>query len=305
MSFNLALILAIATTIKLFAIYSANILWVYPKFNQQFNKYIFISILVVLTFTLVYLVIEVNFLPSPERLRGRPPRMGFHFIRIFLIDIFAYMSGTFYMMYKQKRKLEEREKQLTQEKLETELKLLKAQIDPHFIFNALNNIYSLSYMNAKSTPESILKLSEMLRYVFYDCSMDKVPLSSEVKYIENFTAFQKMKSEHDQNISFKGIANLDDVELAPMLLVPLIENAFKYSRVEEDQKAFVEIIIAKTDAGLHFSVVNSIPKNSAQSGSGMGVKNVKHRLEIIYPDRFSLTNTIKDDVYCVDLIIDL
>ncbi|WP_109831952.1 sensor histidine kinase [Reichenbachiella versicolor] len=300
-----AAIFAFATSVCLAISYMTNVYWVYPKFHKNLTVYILISLFVILAITSVYMLIEMEYLPHPKRMLKKPRGMTFHFIRLFMMNIVAYLFGTFFVMYRRNRNLEERGKELVKEKLETELKLLKAQIDPHFIFNALNNIYSLTYMKADNAPESVLKLSEMLRYVFYDCSKDKVPLASEYKYIENFSAFQKMKSDHDQNIVCKFSEGIGQVQVAPMLFIPFIENAFKYSRIEEDEDAFVEITLEVNDNRLNFLSVNSIPSNRAQAGSGMGIKNVQHRLGIIYPNKYSLSNSEKQNTYLVALTIDL
>ena len=203
-------------------------------------------------------------------------------------------------------RLHENEKLLTKEKLETELKLLKAQINPHFIFNALNNIYSLTYMQSKKAPESVLKLSEMLRYVFYDCNKDRVPLSAEVQYIKNFIAFQQIKSEFAQNISLKTEINGANLEIAPMLFIPFIENAFKYSRIEENESAFINIKIIHQDSKLHFIIKNSFPENNKPlPGSGMGIKNVKYRLDIIYPKKYELVINEGGGLFNIDLRLDV
>jgi len=199
-----------------------------------------------------------------------------------------------------------KEKQLREEKLDTELKLLKAQINPHFIFNALNNIYSLTYMKSENAPESVLKLSEMLRYVFYDCSNDNVPLTSEIHYIENFIAFQQMKTRYTQNISMQIDLKAGNPQIAPMLYIPFIENAFKYSRIEEVEDSYVNIIIKEDPGKVVFIIRNSIPeKNKPLPGSGMGIKNVKHRLKIIYPGTHTLTTNESNDEFNLKLCIEI
>jgi len=198
----------------------------------------------------------------------------------------------------------EREKQLQGEKLATELKLLKAQINPHFIFNALNNIYSLSYMKSDHAPESILKLSDMLRYVFYDCSRDRVPLESEFKYIENFTLFQQMKSEEKQNVILNKMIVRGSHEVAPMLFIPFVENAFKYSRIEDLSEASVIITLEDKDEDIIFDIQNSVPlTGKVKSGNGMGLKNVRNRLNIVYPDKYELKIEDLEDKFHVTLII--
>ncbi len=285
--------------------YYATSLFLFPRFYKNGKGFILISLLVVVSLALLFLQIDIHLIPDAENSVHEEPPSIFHFFRYFFNLGFVYFVATSVSLMAQTAKLKETEKILTEEKLETELKLLKAQINPHFIFNALNNIYSLTYMQSKNAPESILKLSEMLRYVFYDCNKDRVPLSSEIKYIDNFTAFQQMKSEFVQNISLKADTNGANIEIAPMLFVPFIENAFKYSRIEENEDAFVSISIEHKNETLFFCIENSVPRNKPASGSGTGIKNVQHRLNIIYPEKYDLQINDKDDLYRVDLSLKL
>ena len=160
-------------------------------------------------------------------------------------------------------------------------------------------------MQSQKAPESVLKLSEMLRYVFYDCSKDRVPLSAELNYIENFNAFQQMKSEYEQNIELKMEKELGHIEIAPMLFIPFLENAYKYSRIEENEDAYVKILISSDNGKVQLSIKNSISQNVKSShGSGIGIKNVKHRLDIIYPGKHELIIDEQSDFFSVDLIIE-
>ena len=235
-----------------------------------------------------------------------PPPIIFFYIRQLVMYSFIFFINYAIYLLEQTTELKISQKQLHEEKLETELKLLKAQIDPHFIFNALNNIYSLTYMQSEKAPESVLKLSEMLRYVFYDCSKDKVALNGEIKYIENYTAFQQMKSDFEQNITINVRLNNSLVEISPMLLIPFIENAFKYSRIEEYEEAYIAIQIKQNKDTLIVNIKYSVPKdNKPLAGSGMGISNVRHRLNIIYPQAYTLDMDEKDDEFEVRLDLKL
>lgn len=220
-----------------------------------------------------------------------------------MIILANFFSITVLLTLELKRKAES-EKILKEEKLGTEIKLLKAQINPHFIFNALNNIYSLTYTKSDIETESVLKLSEMLRYVFYDCSKDHVKLGAEVEYISNFIAFQQMKSEHEQNIQFNLSNSRSDIEIAPMLFIPFIENSFKYSKIEEYVDAKVSIILNTKRDSLYFKIINSIPhQGKALPVNCLGIKNVRQRLEILYPDIFQLKTEENENIFSVNLII--
>ena len=264
------------------------------------------SILTLIAFSIVlgsleHLAIEYFQLDTKDH--EHPPAI-FFYIRQIIVFGFIFFVNYAVFLQEQTAILKLEQKQLHEEKLETELKLLKAQINPHFIFNALNNIYSLSYMQSEKAPESVLKLSEMLRYVFYDCSKDLVAIGSEIKYIENFAAFQQMKSDFEQNININVNLQNSLLEVAPMLLIPLIENAFKYSRIEEDENAVVDININQEKSTLKVNIKNSVPEqNKPLKGSGLGINNVKHRLEIIYPKAHTIE--VKDYGSVFNVILEL
>lgn len=278
-------------------------------FHKKGHSYAFlISFVSLLTIAFLFGTIEhlaINHFNLDTHQHEHPPLIFFYIRQVFIFGFIFFVNYATYLL-EQTTELKIKQKQLHEEKLETELKLLKAQINPHFIFNALNNIYSLTYMKAEKAPESVLKLSEMLRYVFYDCSKDKVPINNEVQYIKNFAAFQQMKSEYKQNISLNVNLSNSLIEISPMLLIPFIENAFKYSRVEEDETAFVTIDISQSDQTLKFNIKNSVPTdNKPLPGSGMGIKNVKQRLEIIYPGAYSLELIENEKEYEVKLNLEL
>lgn len=293
-------------TVTSCAAYYITALFLFPKFYNNRRGYFWTSIFVMAGIALILFVIDIYFI---SEFRGgdkhEKPPLIFQYMRYFFSLGFVFFVATSVSLMEHTTKLMESEKVLTEEKLETELKLLKAQINPHFIFNALNNIYSLTYMQSKNAPDSVLKLSDMLRYVFYDCNKDKVPLSAEVKYIENFTAFQQMKSEFAQNISLTTDVNGASTAIAPMLFIPLIENAFKYSRIEENEEAYVHIKMGLNDGKLNFGIENNIAENKPGSGSGMGITNVKHRLDIIYPGKYKLNIEENKNIHTVLLSVDI
>lgn len=306
MPWEYALANAIFELFIIMSMYFITSYYLFPKFHESSRKYIHISLVVILLLTIAYALFDIFLMPEFEDVSRKKPPVFFHFFRFFITLGFSYLVATSISSMEKTNKLRENEKVLTEEKLETELKLLKAQINPHFIFNALNNIYSLSYMQSQKAPDSILKLSEMLRYVFYDCSKDRVPLSAEMKYAENFISFQQMKSDHKQNIILESNQVNAMIEVAPMLIIPFIENAFKYSRIEEIEEAFVKMEISNLDTKIIFTVENSVPTIGKSSpGSGLGIANVKHRLNIIYPNSHELQVENKAENFKVTLSLEI
>ena len=189
-----------------------------------------------------------------------------------------------------------------------ELRFLKAQINPHFLFNALNNIYSLVYTNDENAAESILKLSEMLRYVTDECQADKISISKEIKYIDNFIDFQLLRMEKHPDIIFnKNITNTD-FKIPPMIFQPLVENAFKHSRLENNNSGYVKIELLQNDKQLIFTTENSQQAcvfNNQKERSGIGVGNVQKRLELAYGKDFTFNIDNTSQQYKVEIVINL
>jgi len=196
---------------------------------------------------------------------------------------------------------------LKSEKLETEMKLLKSQINPHFLFNALNNIYSLSYLDPEKTPENLLKLSEMLRYMLYECNVEKVPLSKEIAYLENFIHLKLLKDSRGMKVSTDFDKSAGHLMVAPMLLIPFVENAFKHSNVEDLKKGWINISLRYEEGKLLFNVENSNAQKDFTKDEigGIGLPNVKRQLSLLYPNRHQLKIEETEERYAVHLEISL
>ena len=299
-----ALISGLFDTLCLFIIYKTTVLLLYPKYYGNQKRYLVISLGVIAILSAIYFLIDNYAIPRVADTNHTRPPIIFFFLRIYMVNSFTFFIATSASLMEDTNRLRENEKKLTEEKLKTELQLLKAQINPHFIFNALNNIYSLTYMKAQHAPDAVLKLSEMLRYVFYDCSKERVLLTSEIKYIENFISFQQMKSENTQNIKLSVDLKSSHQEIAPMLFIPFIENAFKYSRIEELEDGFVSIKITADSDKIDGIIENTFDENNRPlAGSGTGIPNVKHRLNIIYPQKHNLEISEQTNRYSVVLSI--
>jgi two-component system, LytTR family, sensor kinase len=288
-------------------VFYLNIFYLFPRYYVN-NKYTYLLVSAVLIFLIFFVVHYIGRLMfwNPNRRHHDNWFEVFISFRQLLWIAFIYLIGTVYSIQRMLNQQISRNKKMMEEKLETELQLLKAQINPHFLFNALNNVYSLAYMKSDKAPESILKLSEMLRYVLEDCTSEKVPLRHEITYMENLIEFYKIKCPGKRKIQFiKEIEN-PDIRIAPVLFVPFIENSFKYSRIEEDKTGFILLDLHESSGKLYFSIANSLFRGRPiLNGSGRGIANVKQRLEIIYPDKHKLIFGEKEDSYSVELEIDL
>jgi len=198
-----------------------------------------------------------------------------------------------------------------QQEKEAELKLLKAQLNPHFLFNTLNNLYGLSVVKSDKLPFLMLKLSDLLRYSLYETKDILVPLDKEITYLKNYIALEKIRLEDTTEINFEGKGSFSDYVIAPMLLIVFVENAFKHLTAQIKQKSNVTITIKTEDDLLSFYCSNSIDsslnkENNLEKGkSGIGLVNVKKRLALIYPDKHQLKVQKTEEKYVIDLKLNI
>lgn len=179
---------------------------------------------------------------------------------------------------------------LREDKARAELTLLKNQINPHFFFNTLNNLYGLAVEKSDQTPEMILKLSDMMRYTIYDGMADVVPLQDEISYLEDYIALQKIRYQKKVEITFEKELPYTQ-NIAPILLVVPLENAFKHGVESLMENAFIKIEVRTTASKVHFQMSNNYESKIAEN-KGIGLDNLRKRLEMIYPDKHTLE--IKD-----------
>ncbi len=181
-----------------------------------------------------------------------------------------------------------------QQEKEAELKLLKAQLNPHFLFNTLNNLYGLSVVKSDRLPNLMLKLSDLLRYSLYETKEKFVSLAKEVQYLENYMSLEKIRLEDQTDISFKKDGDFQTQRIAPMLLIVFVENAFKHLSVTKDARSSVQVNLELNENTLEFQCSNTIDSatlnaiNIEQGKSGIGLQNAKKRLELIYPENHEL-----------------
>lgn len=180
----------------------------------------------------------------------------------------------------------EREK----EKLLAELNFLKIQINPHFLFNTLNNIYSLAYNGDKKAAKMIAKLSHILRYMLYDCKEERVPLQKEYELLENFIGLNSFKYGKELNIDLYVEGMNLNMHIAPLILITFLENSFKHSKIGSVQNGWIKIGLIIEDESLIFTIANSVATDiiDKPSDSGLGLKNIRQQLELIYGKEYSL-----------------
>jgi two-component system LytT family sensor kinase len=192
------------------------------------------------------------------------------------------------------------QRDLENQRLTAELALLKSQINPHFLFNSLNSIYSLAYQRAENTPEAILKLSEIMRYMLYECNDNKVDLANELQYLQNFIDLQKIRFGANSFVNFEVEGIITNQQIVPLLLISFIENAFKHG-VANDPGAPIQLKITVDDGHLKFYMHNRKHLHNRDAAGGIGLSNVKRRLKLLYPNQYHLTINDTVDTYTCEL----
>ncbi|MFK7936070.1 MAG: sensor histidine kinase, partial [Saprospiraceae bacterium] len=186
---------------------------------------------------------------------------------------------------------QQRNQILAQQKVEAELKYLKNQIQPHFLFNTLNNIYGMVLSNDKNAGDYIVKLSELLSYMLYDSNTETIALTKEVEMLDTFIELERLRYERKLDFEYEK-TNLSPVlKIAPLLLIPLVENAFKHGPAKEDGQSFIDIQLETQHDIFYFSVENSYSNQADLTNiqSGIGLENIRKRLELLYPNNHTLS----------------
>ncbi len=196
---------------------------------------------------------------------------------------------------------------LKNEKLLTELQLLKAQINPHFLFNTLNNIYYYASTQHPDTPEMIEKLSNILRYIVYECQGNRALLKKEMESLENLFNLYQIKNDEQTAITFEKNNCNSNLQIAPLLLLNLLENAFKHSDALSNEKGFIKVKANVDDSDiLHFQISNSVKKSSRKKAQhGMGQNNISKQLTLAYPNKHELNTTLEGHIFNLNLAIQL
>lgn len=201
--------------------------------------------------------------------------------------------------------VQEREnKQLREEKIQAELAFLKSQINPHFLYNTLNYIYSLAYPVSDKLADAIIKLSQLMRYMLTESPDGLIDLEKEVDYLENYIDIYRLRFEDNFHVDFKAEGDIAGKRLASLVLIPFVENAFKHGAVDDPQRP-VRIHLKVIANRLMFTVSNKISRRQKDHSSGVGLVNIRRRLELIYPDKHDLLISENGQTYKTTLNIEL
>jgi len=294
-----------------------NYLILVPKLllKKKLWLYIFVSVVMIIGFNII---MTEFFYPAPfERMleltkkmpleergtmrpfRHMPYAMSFIFsLAFFLLGGVLALVKDFYRRDKLNREIKVQSK-------ETELQFLRAQLNPHFLFNSLNSIYSLVRNKSQEAPEAVITLSELMRYMLYEAKEEMVPLSKEIHYIKNFMELQRFRLQDSSGLHLKVVGEYQDKKIPPLLLIPFVENAFKYG-TDFNGKTDVSIKMEIFDGDFFFEVKNKIGNyRKDKINSGIGLHNIENRLRLIFPDNHVLRINKDNGVYAVQLELNL
>jgi sensor histidine kinase YesM len=233
--------------------------------------------------------------------------VNFAFFTLIYIVITTFLSMTRELILLQK--VTSKFQDIEREKLEAELKALKAQINPHFLFNTLNNLYSLTLDKSDKAPNLVLKLSDMMRYILYECNDRYVFVDKELEFIRNYLDLQKIRLDDTIPVSIHVKGSASQNKIAPLLFEPLIENAFKHGAYGKNNNGFVDILFNFEEKDkMELSIENRFDnkwQDEERKEKGIGIKNVTRRLELLYPEKHHLNISKQEDLFKVKLKIDL
>jgi len=232
----------------------------------------------------------------------RFPRRHWDMFSVFIFLIIMALS-TAVRIIQQWQLIEQRATQAEADKASAELSFLKAQINPHFLFNTLNNIYTLALMKDENAPDSIMKLSNIMRYVTDDATKDFVSLQDEVDCINDYIELQRLRIGEKTAIDLDISKDIGSIPIAPLILMTFIENVFKYG-ISKHNKSVIVIKIKGNETGIHFFCQNKIfPEKEENKRSGIGLSNTRQRLEHLYPGKYMLDIDTKNELYTVELTL--
>jgi len=285
-------------TFLFIALFYSNYLIYIPQFLSKRKFVLYAGSLIlstVLLITLNYLA-AISFLPEEATPNAHNYRFrgSLVFFSIFLITLSTSIKVTQNWYFNEKQK-----NIIKNEKLHSELSFLKSQVNPHFLFNTLNNIYSLANRKSEHTGDAIMKLSHLMRYMLYEAKKDTVDLQNEINYLADYIELQKLRMPDKSKVIFNIDSSDFEKKIEPMLLVPFVENAFKHGDIfSEDAK--IDILLKIKNNELYFKVENKIDQatiSEKDKSSGIGLDNLRKRLELLYPEKHEFITEIKDNIF--------
>jgi LytS/YehU family sensor histidine kinase len=282
-----------------------NLLWLIPVFFNN-RRFLLFS---VLEFANILLFIFLNYFATYVFEGGRSPENFFsEFIAEFILVLMFLVVSTLLKFMRDSIALQDVELRITEvekQKIEAELRALKAQVNPHFFFNTLNSLYALSLDKSDKAPELILKLSDLMRYVIYESKDDLVPLGKQLEFLQSYVFLERLRSDENLDVQFNITGDKTEIKIAPLIYLAFIENAFKHGAREKNDQPYIHICFSlEHEDHVIFSIENRAdPFRRHNAAGGFGLTNVKKRLELLYPGKHLLNITESLTIYRVELNI--
>jgi hypothetical protein len=294
-------------------LYYAGVLYILPLYFKDKNvQQLVIRLLIALALaTLAYRIGRYYFFPQ-TRINNNFWQTLVH-IPSFFVAPFYFISipalGFIIFIFSKLQTNELQKKEAEKQRMIAEVNLLKSQIQPHFLFNTLNNLYGLALSSSANTPDSIMRLSKIMEYMLYNSEREQVPIGLEMQYIRDYIELEKLRYGKRLQVSWDIDDSLQDKLIAPLLLFPFIENAFKHGSGRNDGDTWISISLKKENNFIVYVVVNSIDQEKETSvkgnGKGYGLQNLNKRLGFGYPGRYKLEQTAGEASYMSVLKLDL
>ena len=291
-----------------FAIAYLNYFLILPRFlaHKKTGQYL-------LEFIVPFAILIVLRIYTQRLMMAESPRVEYFYSQIFtvqvtVITLFITIFVGILRFAVDWFELEAKNREIENEKLYAELNFLRAQINPHFLFNTLNNLYYLAYSKSDNTTEVISKLSQMMRYMIYESNHEKVLLSKEIEYMQNYISLEQLRLNNQVPIKFTIEGETENIWVAPLIFITFLENAFKHGVSNKNTGAWINISIGMAEKQCQYVVENSKATKSTDSKegkSGIGLQNVSRRLELSYPEQYQLKVEENPDRYSVQLDITL
>jgi len=304
-SLKISILRAVLNGSLLIIVFYVNLLVLIPCLFSR-KKYILYIISSIGLIT-VFIVMRIAFreyifgVPAGIMISSRPYQSEFLIVSSFF---FVFGLSIFYKLARNHFESAERNREIIRERDEAKFRMLKAQVNPHFLFNTLNNLYTLAYTRSDKTAGAIMSLSEIMRYLIYETEAPQVPVEKEIRFMTNYIELEKLRIEDPSKVSLVIEQPTGDLMVFPLIFIAYVENAFKHSSIDTDPEGFIQIFLSFREGEILFTCENSIPAiKERNKAGGAGLINARARLDLMYPGKADLEIKSATLVYSVNLTI--
>src|SRR5215204_78595 len=271
-------------------------------YKKKYGWFILLFIIMIAASTLIKMQLTGRILNNPALLNLSDNWKGRVYDN-FIPHFFLVTAGVAFKLLFDYTRLQKRLAEVAKEKAEAELSFLKSQINPHFLFNSLNSVYFLIDKNNPDARQALHKFSDMLRYQLYEANGEKIPIEKEIDYLQDYVHLQQLRKDENYKVQFNCSQEVKNFSIEPLLLIPFVENAFKHISHKAKGDNFVKLDMTRSNGYFEFVVENSCEKGmyTTEQHGGIGMNNVKRRLELLYPGTHQLTIDDDNDKFKINL----